>query len=507
MPQSKSGRTKTAIPQNLTLKLIDLKSFFGIFASPLENLLSCKALNSVYTDIICERHGANFFQMCLEHLHVRYVLSAQGLQDIPSSGPLVVIANHPFGGLEGVILGALLTQCRPDVKYLGNYLLQRIAELRDWILPIDPFGQKRLIATNVRSLREALRWVRAGGALVTFPAGEVSRLIWRQGIVADGSWSPHIAALVRHTKATVLPVFFPGRNSVLFQSVGLVHPRLCTLLLPHELVNKQAKTVAVTLGKPISWSKLARFDTDTALIAHLRLTTYALDQRWHHTRQGFSIWGRRSMQPMALQPIAPPSAASVLQAEVAAPPAAQRLMDGAEFAVYLAPSAQIPLVLQDIGRLRELTFRSIGEGTGKAVDLDHFDAHYLHLFVWDKMVGAVVGAYRLGLTDVILRHYGPRGLYTNTLFRFKPAFFHRLASAIELGRAFIRAEYQRRSGCLWLLWRGISAFLVRHPQYNCLFGPLSISQEYHAVSRNVMVRFLWDHKLDAELSGLPKVLS
>src|SRR5262249_53907969 len=197
-------------------------------------------------------------------------------------------------------------------------------------------------------------------------------------------------------------------------------------------------------------------DTDAALIAHLRLTTYALDQRWHHARQHCSLWRRRAMRPRALQPIVPPTAASVLQAEVAALPAAQRLVDGAEFAVYLASSAQIPLVLREIGRLRELTFRTIGEGTGQAVDLDHFDAHYLHLFVWDKTVGAVVGAYRLGLTDVILRHYGPRGLYTNTLFRFKPAFFSRLASAIELGRAFIRVEYQRRSGGLWLLWRGIS---------------------------------------------------
>src|SRR5262245_14884354 len=308
MPQGENGRTKTESSQNATLKLIDVANLFGIFASPLEHLLSCKDLNSVYTAILGESHRTNCFQTCLEHLQVRYVLSAQRLQDIPASGPLVVVANHPFGGLEGVILGALLTQCRPDVKYLGNYLLQRIAELRDWILPIDPFGQKRLIATNGRSLREALRWVRAGGALITFPAGEVSRLIWRQGVVADGTWSPHIAALVRHTQATVLPVFFPGRNSVLFQSVGLVHPRLCTLLLPHELVNKQTKTVAVTLGKPLAWNKLVRFDTDAALIAHLRLTTYALDQRWYHARQHCSLWRRRAMRPRALQPIVPPTA-------------------------------------------------------------------------------------------------------------------------------------------------------------------------------------------------------
>lgn len=411
------------------------------------------------------------------------------------------MANHPFGGLEGVILGAILTRLRPDVKCLGNSLLQQVVALRDWVIPVNPFGRKRCAGANARALREAIRWVRAGGALVTFPAGEVSHLLWSQSAVTDVAWSPHIGAIVRHAKGTVLPVYFPGRNSALFQGVGLVHPRLRTLLLPHELINKRSQTIAVVIGRSLPWSKLARCATDAVLITHLRLATYGLDPRGRQPRSPLPVFIRRTMRQTAVQqPIMPAPPPSRLAEEVAALSAAQRLVDHGEFVVYLAQAAQIPAVLQEIGRLREVTFRAIGEGTGKTVDRDPFDAYYQHLFVWNTVTREVVGAYRLGLTDVILQQYGPRGLYTSTLFRFKPAFFERLQHAIELGRAFVRTEYQRQHGCLWLLWRGIAAFLVRQRQYIHLFGPVSISQDYHPVSRNVMVQFLRDRLLDPELA-------
>jgi putative hemolysin len=231
-------------------------------------------------------------------------------------------------------------------------------------------------------------------------------------------------------------------------------------------------------------------------MTHLRLATYCLDRGYGQEQRWRPVWSRQRLSV----PVAAPLAVSALAREVAALPAEHCLVPAEEFAVYLAPAAQIPAILQEIGRLRELTFRAVKEGSGNAVDLDRFDPYYEHLFVWNTRRAEVVGAYRLGRTDVICQQHGPHGLYTSTLFRFKPAVLRHLANAIELGRAFVRAEYQRQYGCLWLLWRGIAAFLVRHRQYTRLFGPVSISQDYHEVSKNILIQFLRDHRLHAELA-------
>ncbi|MGE3538564.1 MAG: lysophospholipid acyltransferase family protein [Candidatus Tectimicrobiota bacterium] len=463
----------------------------------LEALLSISTLNRLYTDLSDNTEPAQFFHHCLQRLNVRYSLTAPAQQSMPVHGPLVIVANHPFGGLEGIILGAMLAKLRPDVKCLGNYLLQHIAALREWVIPLDPFGHKTSTQANAWALKAAIHWLRCSGALITFPAGEVSHLRWRDAQVSDSTWSPHVGALIRHTQATVLPVYFHGRNSLWFQSLGLLHPQLRTLLLPHELVNKEARSITVTLGKPLRWSMLEHITDDTVLMTHLRLLTYGLSAARPAPAVAPSRWWpchlpRRHTQTS----IAPPGDAARLQQEVAALPAAQCLVEQGEFAVYLASAEQIPTVLHEIARLREMTFRAIGEGTGKAYDLDAFDRYYGHLFLWHRPAATLAGAYRLGCTDTILQRYGPRGLYTTTLFRFKPQFFARLQYSLELGRAFIRAEYQRQYGCLGMLWRGIATFLVRSPHYQYLFGPVSVSQTYHAMSQQAIVQFLWNHKRD-----------
>jgi putative hemolysin len=471
------------------------KPFLYRCLSSLETLLAITALNRVYVDLVDIQTPGQFFARCLQRLHIHYQLVEPGPSAIPATGPLIIVANHPFGGLEGLILGALLAERRPDVKCLGNTLLQHITVLRDWVIPVDLFGHRAATRANGQALKAAIRWVRQGGALVTFPAGEVSHLRWRDTQVADTTWSSHIGALIRHTQATVVPIYFHGRNSALFQGLGLLHRHLRTLLLPRELMHKEASTIKVTVGAPCPWSTLARLRDDVVLMAHLRLLTYGLQTP--HTMPQAQPHRRRSARARCNVPldIAPPVASTRLQREVAALPTDQCLVEQGEFSVHLATAEQIPTVLQEIGRLRECTFRAIGEGTGRAYDLDTFDQHYSHLFLWHRPAGMLVGAYRLGLTDVILRQQGPRGLYTHTLFRFKPQFFMRLEHSIELGRAFIREEYQRH-GCLGLLWRGIAALLLRMPQYQYLFGPVSVSATYHALSQQAMVQFLWTHKRD-----------
>lgn len=402
-------------------KLIDLQHLLsrstGRFLAeslsyPVEKLLSIHFLNEIYAHIAHNTPEPVFFQKCLEHLRIRYGCAAEQRQHIPMEGPVVVIANHPFGGLEGLILGALLTQRRSDMKCLGNYLLRHIAARRDWIIPVDPFGHAAAITTNACGLKTAMRWVKHGGMLVTFPAGEVSHLHWQRGLITDVMWSAHIGAIVRYAQAIVVPIYFPGRNSLLFQGLGLLHRRLRTMLLAHELANKCRKTFPVVIGKALPWRKLTHWPSAEALMAHVRIITYCLAKKTPVVQPRQAIFTKASQQPSAQRPMAPPVSPAALTLEIGNLPDIQRLVESGEFVAYLAQAPQIPAVLQEIGRLREVTFRSIGEGTGKAVDLDRFDRHYLHLFLWHTTANQVVGAYRLGLTDVIL-HLGATLLGVN----------------------------------------------------------------------------------------------
>jgi len=493
---------------NRTEKLIDLKAILrhpiqrvllALLGSPIERALSFAALNEIHTRAgqLTAATEWNFFRAVLQVLEVDYALSDEDRDRIPTSGPLVIVANHPFGGLEGIILGDLMMAMRPDVRVLGNFLLQQIPELRDCVIPVDPFGRRDAIRTNARALRESIRWLRGGGALVTFPAGEVSHLKLRRRQLTDPPWSRHVAAMIRHSQATVLPIFFPGRNSALFQALGLLHPRLRTVLLPHELMKKSTHTLKVYVGRPMPWRRLSGFEDDESLTRYLRFNTYFLRHcsvRRRRLRRRVRV---RRAAP-APEPVIAPLSADVLEKEVASLPADRLLAESGELGCYTMRAAEAPAMMREIGRLREITFRQVGEGTGNAVDLDHFDAFYDHLFIWNRAERELVGAYRLGPADVIVDRHGRKGLYTSTLFKFKPAFLARLRGGVELGRSFIRVEYQRKHSGLALLWKGIGAYILRGPHYHILFGPVSISEDYQAVSRNLMVQFLRQNKLDAE---------
>ncbi len=308
-----------------------------------------------------------------------------------------------------------------------------------------------------------------------------------------------MGTLVRLSKATVVPVYFHGRNSIWFQIASLMHPLLGTALLPREMAGQSGRAIKVLIGKPRAWHKLPHLRSDDDLADYLRRQTYFLANRM----------GQRRILPLPprikhrkrMQKIIPPVAAADLAAEVAALPPAQELARHGAFSVHLARAAQIPNLLREIGRLREITFREAGEGTGRALDLDLFDDYYRHLFLWHRKNREVAGAYRLGLTDRIMATYGPQGLYTNTLFRFQPQLLRALgADAIELGRSFVCRRYQRHPASLFLLWRGIGSFILDNPRYRRLFGPVSISRDYQRISRELMVYFLRQTKIDRDLA-------
>jgi putative hemolysin len=424
-----------------------------------------------------------FVDSVLRDLQVQLDLPPFEEEKIPATGPVIITSNHPYGGLDGLMVMATVGRRRRDLRILVNPELAQLDGIGSLMIAVDPFGGPQAKRANAVGMRKALRWVEEGGALMIFPAGEVSHLQLRTLSVSDPPWSTTAARLIRMSGAPVVPMYFGGANSALFQLAGVLHPRLRTLLLPHELGNKLGARVPVRLGSTIPAAKLAAFETDAELAAHLRLKTYLL--------KGAPA---APLPPPATDRSLEPLAAAIdperLSGEIEALPPEMLLISSGRLRVYCAPTSRIPWTLQELGRLRELTFRGVGEGTGRSVDIDVFDDYYEHLFIWNTETREIVGAYRLGRTDQISRRLGKRGLYTSTLFDYNDLFIKLLGPALELGRSFVRIEYQKSFAPLMLLWKGIAEYVSRQPRYCRLIGPVSISNEYRPLSRDLLVGFL-----------------
>jgi putative hemolysin len=482
----------------LTFKHAWPPTISALFKNSLEKALAFPRLNSLYCQVTAVEDNRSFFEKSLARLGLEYRVSDLDRARLPRRGPVVVVANHPFGGLEGLILADLLLKIRPDVKIMANYLLERIPELRDTLIFVDPFGGREAALRNLRGLREALAWLRQGKMLGVFPAGAVAHWQMKQRTVSDPEWREMAAALIRKTGAAVNPVFFRGRNSVRFQVLGLIHPRVRTALLPRELLNKMNSRIDVRIGQALPFKKVEQFSDDRSLIGYLRQRTYLLGRRLPVATGGEEK--RPTPRRRKWKPLVVPTVPNFIFEEVVHLPDSQVLLEQEEYRVFWARATQIPYTLREIGRLREVTFREAGEGTGEAIDLDGFDSHYQHLILWQKKAREVVGAYRLGPTDLILERYGKTGLYTHSLFRFQTDFFLQVQPALELGRSFIRREYQKAYSTLLLLWKGIGRYVVRYPRYRFLFGPVSISNDYLPLSRILLVKFLRQQNYRPELA-------
>jgi putative hemolysin len=431
-------------------------------------------------------------EFALKELRVTLDLSPGELEHIPATGPAIITANHPFGGLDGLTAIATVGRRRRDLRVLANPELASLEGIGSIFIPVDPFGGPGAKRANLVAMRKALRWVQSGGALFIFPAGEVSHLSLKTWSVTDPPWSVTSARLVRLSGAPVVPMYFAGSNSMLFHLAGIVHPRLRTLLLPRELGNKVGAQVQVRVGPPLAPAKLKVFETDEQLAAQLRLKTYILSD----APAGAALPDAKDSRGSSLEPIAPAISPERLAAEIEALPPEALLVNLGKLRVYCAPTARIPWTLQELGRLRELTFRGVGEGTGRSADIDVFDDYYEHLFIWNTETREIIGAYRLGRTDEIGRRLGKRGLYTSTLFDYNDLFLKLLGPALELGRSFVRAEHQKSFVSLMLLWKGIGEYVGRNPRYCRLIGPVSISNDYRPVSRELLVGFLREHNFN-----------
>ena len=437
----------------------------------------------------------------LSEMRIGLSVGAADQARIPATGPVVVVANHPYGVLDGAILTVLLTRVRPDVKVLTNFLLSDVPDLQKHCIFVDPFQTDRSLESNRRGLREAFTWLQKGGMLAVFPAGEVSHWQMPAAQIVDPEWNDAAVRLIRKTGAAALPVYLCGHNGVGFQLMGMIHPKLRSAFLLQEFLNQAGKKVEVRVGSAIAPDAVEAIEDDHEATDYLRWRTYLLGRR----SKPEASWptALRSKFIFKIQePVAAPVAAELLTKELETLPEDRRLAENSDFAVYLGTAREMPQLLREVGRLRELTFRGAGEGTGKSCDLDSFDEYYSHILLWHKSRQELVGAYRAGNTAEILAQRGVGGLYTSTLFRYDEKIFRRLGPALELGRSFVRPEYQRQYAPLLLLWKGIARMVARRPAVPVLFGAVSISNEYSSASREMIYRFFEAHMQEDELAGL-----
>lgn len=456
------------------------------------HIMRLNKINKLYSDVYDEDPQA-FLERLIDALGVTIEINEEDLAKIPAEGAFITISNHPFGGLDGIILIKLLSKIRPDYKVMANFLLKKIEPIKDYFLGVNPFEGRKDIS-SAGGLKEALRHLSGGGALGLFPAGEVSAYQADSNSIEDREWATSVLKLIRKANVPVIPIYFKGSNSLLFQLLGLIHPMLRTVKLPSELLNKKNRIIKLRIGSPITVETQDSFGDIRQYGKFLRAKTYLLGSSLE-VKKFFlkSQKAEKNMEPVALEiPV------EILQKEVEDIREDYLLFTMKNYSVYCAPTMKIPNILNEIGRLREITFRAVGEGTNRSIDLDEFDLYYYHLFIWDNDYNRIVGAYRVGKGKDVIDRYGVKGFYINTLFKIRKEMMPVLYESIELGRSFIVEDYQRKPFPLFMLWKGILYFLIKNPEYRYLIGPVTISGKYSDVSKELIMKFIMKNHWDAE---------
>lgn len=472
---------------------------FPALAGLLMNILSIDKINDFYSRN-SDKDVIDFIDALFEEVGVKFDFDETELKNIPKTGPVITVSNHPYGGIEGLMLLKILLLVRPDVKLMANFLLKKVNPITNHVIPVNPFENKEFF-NSASGIKETFKLLSEGGALGTFPAGEVSSFQTNNKRVTDREWQPGLLRMIQRAEAPVVPIYFAGNNGVLFHLLGMIHPILRTAKLPSEVMNRSNKTVRVRIGKVISAEDQKSFSTPTQLGRYLRAKTYAL---------GSAIEVKKFFKPnlKALkkpQQIIDAQPQEVLIAEIEKlRDNKQRIHTQKEFELYIASAGDIPNLLTEIGRQREITFRAVDEGTNRSVDLDEYDLYYHHLFLWDKEANKLVGAYRLGKGGDIMEIYGKRGFYIESLFKLKKPMEPILRSSVELGRSFVVQEYQRKILPLFLLWKGILYFIIKNPEYRYLIGPVSISNHYSKLSKGLMIEFIKRNFYRADLAEYVK---
>ena len=470
--------------------------------SAVMRLAKINKVNDLY-DKIKDLEGQEFFDKLLEELNVKYLAFQEDLAKIPKTGPFILVSNHPLGALDGVIMCKILTEIRPDFKVMGNFLLTKIKPMEPYVISVNPFEKRKEAYSSMSGMREALKHLSDGGCLGIFPAGEVSNKNNEYNEILDKEWQEPALKLIKKAQVPVVPMYFHAKNSRLFYNVSKIHPDLQTLLLPSEMVNKREKPIKIRIGRPVTPKILNEYETPKELGEFLRKKVYMMKSYFEDRKSVAEFLKVKNLnispkEEVVVQNIIDetPLAEILADRENLRKKEGKMLFSNGDYEVYFTKFDEIPAMMREIGRQRELTFRAVGEGTNLPFDLDEYDKHYHHLILWDNVAQKIAGAYRMALGSEVMKNYGIKGFYTNSLFDFDQELQPFFKKVIEMGRAYISIEYQQKPLPLFLLWRGIVHVCLRNPEHKFLMGGVSISNRFSDFSKSLMIEFMRSHYFD-----------
>ncbi|MCG3682216.1 GNAT family N-acyltransferase [Aliarcobacter butzleri] len=420
--------------------------------------------------------GFDFVDAVLDYFDFDYTVSSNDLQNIPSTGKVIIIANHPLGGLDALCLLKLVGQIRKDVKILANDFLVGFEALHSLMIPLDNF-KDRQSKESIKKIYEALK---NEEAIIIFPAGEVSRATPKG--VKDPAWNKGFLNFAKNSNSAILPIFLDAKNSKTFYTISLINKTFSTLLLSNEMFNKKSKNINIKIGQIIPSENITPKGLNKDFLVNLyKKHLYALKK------------GKKSFF-QTQSAIAHPVSKIDLYNELKKSPLLGQTNDGKK--IYLYDYIEDSIVLKELGRLREISFRKVGEGVNKKRDIDKYDVYYQHIILYDKNELEIVGAYRIGNSDMIFKEFETKGFYSNTLFQFNDEFMFYLQNSIELGRSFVQPKYWG-TRALDYLWYGIGAYVKANPNIKYMFGPVSISGAFPAIAKDMLV-FYYNYYYSSE---------
>lgn len=472
----------------------DKYGFLGTFSGwLLMKALKISTLNKIYNR---NKHlkDVEFLNAILDEFQIKFEIPEEDLKRLPKDGAYITVSNHPLGGIDGILLLKLMLEREPNFKIIANFLLHRIEPMKPYIMPVNPFENHKDAKSSVIGIKETLRHLSDGKPLGMFPAGEVST--YKDGqLVVDKPWEEGAIKVIRKAQVPVVPIYFHAKNSRLFYFLSKINDTLRTAKLPSELLTQKDRVIKVRIGKPISVAEQNEYETIESYSEFLRKKTYMLANPFE-TESKLLTTPSLKLPKNPKQIAKPANHDKILEEVNCLKKGNYRLLQSKNYEVFFVTADKIPNILHEIGRLREITFREVGEGTNESLDLDQYDKYYHHMFLWDDDAQQIAGAYRMGLGADIFAKYGIDGFYLHELFRFEPELFDMMSKSIEMGRAFIIKEYQQKPMPLFLLWKGIVHTTLHYPEHKFLIGGVSISNQFSEFSKSLMIEFMKSNYYD-----------
>lgn len=472
-----------------------------IFLNFLNKFLKFKKIKKIYGEHSFKQ-GVEFVDAIIKELNIQIDIDEKDLKKIPKEGPFVTTSNFPLGGIEALILFKIVSEIRPDFKIVSPYRFHEIGPLEELTIPLNK-KSKDSLTPCIDCAKRIVKYLKNGGAVAFFPAGVASTYNIETKKILDNQWDTKLTKLIKIANVPVVPVYFNDSFGKMFHVLGNLHPVLQSLFIQKEMFKKRDSEINFRLGNIIKTQELEKFSDIWLFTRFLRARTYALGANSHIDVNKFFQYIKK-FKIDKVQKIADPVNPDIIKTQLEKAKAEHLLYSHRGFDIICAPSNVFPDVLTEIGRLREITFREIGEGTNKSLDIDEYDLYYNHLIIWDNENNKIVGAYRIGKGDEIIDSYSANGFYLSSLFKLKKGLYPVLRQSLEMGRSFIVKEYQRKPLSLFMLWKGILYFLLKNPQYRYLLGPVSISQEFSELSKNLIVSFFETYLFDTDLAKFVK---